>query len=60
MFSGDGVNKLRDFLNENETADGYPESDSYDGDVDNDREGQEVITGLFQNTALGGMEDFDE
>lgn len=62
VFSGDGVNKLRDYLNETEEQRYANLSDemSYDEDGDNEDESQNTITGLFQNTGIGGMDDLDE
>lgn len=62
VFSGDGVNKLRDYLNRTEEerrAQLSGDEMSFDGDIDNDHESQEVITGLFQNSTLGEV-DFEE
>lgn len=54
------MNKLRDYLNEHEhnSYDHFSDSLSFDGD--NMQEGQEVITGLMQNSALTGLEDFED
>ena len=60
VFSGDGVNKLRDYLNEHEDERYAHLSDSISFDGDNMQEGQEAITGLMQNSTLTGLEDFED
>jgi F-box and leucine-rich repeat protein GRR1 len=60
VFSGDGVNKLRDYLNEHELDHLARLSETASFDGDGRRESQEVITGLLQNSQLTGLEDFDE
>ena len=57
VFSGDGVNKLRDYLNQHEEArDEYTQSPN---ELDESTDEQDGINGMMQSTVLDG-EDYDE
>lgn len=59
VFSGPGVNKLRDYLNEDPPSIYDTEGTMYDDREAEDGEADQQVTGMMHATGLGGVDDED-